>query len=146
MAPKSCGREEFGHSFTFRFIELCRTKTASDHDIIATATSLTVQSILSAYRAFVWPHLGQNAPLAKTEMIVAGGGAKNKTLMRMLAVEFAALGVQVRPMDDLGIPAQAKEAVAFALLGWLTWHRLPGNVKAATGATRDVILGKVTCP
>ncbi|MBB5057978.1 anhydro-N-acetylmuramic acid kinase [Granulicella aggregans] len=144
--PKSCGREEFGNSFASRLIEVCHAEAGSDSDIIATATALTVQSIFSAYRTFVWPHLGQNAPLARTELIVAGGGAKNKTMMRMLAAEFAALGVPVRPMDDLGIPAQAKEAVAFALLGWLTWHRLPGNVTSATGATREVILGKVTHP
>ena len=144
--PKSCGREEFGDRFASRFTELSRAKSGSPHDIIATATALTVQSILSAYRDFVWPHLGQNAPLAKTELFVAGGGARNKTMMRMLTTEFAALDLPVRPMDDLGIPAQAKEAVAFALLGWLTWHRLPGNVKSATGATREVVLGKVTLP
>jgi anhydro-N-acetylmuramic acid kinase len=142
--PKSCGREEFGESFTARFIALCRAANASENDIIATATALTAQSILHAYRNFVWPHLGQNAPLAKTELIVAGGGAKNTTLMRMLGDEFAALGVKVRAMEELGVPAQAKEAVAFALLGWLTWNRLPGNVISATGAARAAILGKVT--
>jgi anhydro-N-acetylmuramic acid kinase len=144
--PKSCGREEFGSSFVSGLIEVCRAEVGSDYDIIATATSLTVQSVLSAYRTFVWPHLGQHAPLAETELVIAGGGAKNKTMMRMLANEFALLGVPVRPMEDLGIPAQAKEAVAFALLGWLTWHRLPGNVKSATGAARQAILGKVTHP
>ncbi|WP_263374651.1 anhydro-N-acetylmuramic acid kinase [Granulicella aggregans] len=144
--PKSCGREEFGSSFASRLIEVCQAEAGSDKDIVATATALTVQSILSAYRTFVWPHLGQSAPLAETEVIVAGGGVKNKTMMRLLATEFMALGVQVSPMDDLGVPAQAKEAVAFALLGWLTWHRLPGNVKSATGAAREVILGKVTHP
>ena len=144
--PKSCGREEFGDRFASRFINLCRAKSASNFDIVATATALTVQSILAAYRAFVWPHLGQSAPLATTELIVAGGGARNKTLMLMLASEFVALGVKIRSIDDLGIPAQAKEAVAFALLGWLTWHRLPGNVTSATGAARRVILGKVTHP
>jgi len=144
--PKSCGREEFGSSFVTRFIEVCHAEAGSNYDIVATATALTVQSILSAYRTFVWPHLGQSAPLAETEVIVAGGGTKNKTMMRLLTAEFAALGVAVRPTDDLGIPAQAKEAVAFALLGWLSWHRLPGNVKWATGAAREVILGKVTHP
>jgi anhydro-N-acetylmuramic acid kinase len=144
--PKSCGREEFGSSFATRLIEVCQAEAGSNYDIIATATALTVQSILSAYRTFVWPHLGQSAPLAETEVIVAGGGARNRTMMRLLATEFEALCVVVRPMDDLGIPAQAKEAVAFALLGWLTWHRLPSNVKSATGAAREIILGKVTHP
>jgi anhydro-N-acetylmuramic acid kinase len=142
--PKSCGREEFGETFVERLITLCRKADCTDRDIIATATALTSQSIVHAYRQFVWSHLGQAAPLARVELFAAGGGTKNKTLMRMLASEFDALGIKLRSTDDLGIPAQAKEAVAFALLGWLTWHRLPGNVVSATGALRQAVLGKVT--
>jgi anhydro-N-acetylmuramic acid kinase len=77
-------------------------------------------------------------------MFVAGGGAHNAMLMRALRDGFAALGVSVAPMESVGIAAEAKEAAAFALLGWLTWHGLPGNVPSATGATRAVVLGKVT--
>jgi anhydro-N-acetylmuramic acid kinase len=144
--PKSCGREQFGEAFSSRFIADCREAAAADEDIVATATALTAQSILDAYRRFVWPHLGQAAPLAKTEFIVAGGGVKNATLMQMLSEGLHALGVKLRTMDEFGVPAQAKEAVAFALLGWLTWHRLPGNVPSATGASRPVVLGKLTYP
>jgi anhydro-N-acetylmuramic acid kinase len=79
-----------------------------------------------------------------TEYVVAGGGAKNATLIAMLRDGLAPLGVKLRQMDELGIPAQAKEAVAFALMAWLTWHNLPGNVPSATGALRPVILGRVT--
>jgi anhydro-N-acetylmuramic acid kinase len=142
--PKSCGREQFGLAFTERFIALCRKAGAADADVVATATALTAESVMEGYRRFVWPHLGQAAPLAKTEFVVAGGGAKNAALMGMLRDELEPLGVKVRLMEELGIPAQAKEAVAFALLGWLTWHGLPGNVPAATGARRAVVLGKVT--
>jgi anhydro-N-acetylmuramic acid kinase len=78
------------------------------------------------------------------EYVVAGGGAKNKTLMTQLRAGLEPLGVKVRATDDLGIPAQAKEGVAFALMAWLTWNDLPGNVPSATGAARPVILGKVT--
>jgi len=144
--PKSCGREEFGAEFVSRFIALCLKDEESDADVIATATALSAQSILSAYRRFVWPHLGQAAPLARTEMIVAGGGVKNATLMQMLRAGLEPLGVKLRTMDEFGVPAQAKEAVAFALLGWLTWNRLPGNVPSATGAARPVVLGKLTYP
>jgi anhydro-N-acetylmuramic acid kinase len=142
--PKSCGREQFGEAFVSRFLALCRNSGAQDADIVATATALTAQSILDAYRRFVWPHLGQAAPLAKIELVAAGGGVKNAALMQMLRAELATLGVKLRTMDELGTPAQAKEAVAFALLGWLTWHRMPGNVASATGAARSVVLGKVT--
>jgi anhydro-N-acetylmuramic acid kinase len=147
VPPKTCGREQFGEHFVSGFIATCRKaggRASRDEDVIATATALTAESVLEGYRRFVWPHLGQAAPLAKTEFVVAGGGAKNAALMGMLRAGLEPLGVKVRLMEELGVPAQAKEAVAFALLGWLTWHGLPGNVPAATGARRAVVLGKVT--
>jgi anhydro-N-acetylmuramic acid kinase len=141
--PKSCGREEFGAAFVARFLAACGD--ARKQDVIATATAFTSATILDAYARFCWPHLGQRAPLARaTEMFVAGGGARNATLMLMLSEGLAALGVSVAPMESVGIAAEAKEAAAFALLSWLTWHGLPGNVPSATGATRAVVLGKVT--
>lgn len=144
-APKSCGREEFGDAFLNRLITLCRKASARDEDVIATATALTARSIVQAYQTQVWPFLGQRAPLADaTEYIVAGGGARNATLLRMLREGLEPFGITVSTSDASGIPAEAKEAVAFALLAWLRWHHLPGNVPAATGATRPVLLGKVT--
>lgn len=142
--PKSCGREEFGEAFVLRFIAQCRKAGATDADIIATATSLTAESIADAWRLFVMPHLAQQAPKPKAEYVVAGGGAKNAALMAMLRERLEPLGAKVRPMDELGISAHAKEAVAFALLAWLTWSGLPGNVPAATGASRNVLLGRIT--
>lgn len=142
--PKSCGREEFGAAFVARFISLCRKAGAGDADVIATATALTAETVLDGYRRFVWAHLGAAAPLAKTEFVVAGGGAKNVALMDMLRAGLEPLGVKVRLMEELGVPAQAKEAVAFALLAWLTRTGRPGNVPRATGAARSVVLGKVT--
>lgn len=145
LPPKSCGREEFGEAFVNRFIGMCRDMGASDADIVATATALTATSIMDAYGRFVWAHLGQRAPLARgIEYVVAGGGAKNTALIRMLREGLEPLGVKVRLMEELGVPAQAKEGVAFSLLAWLTWYGLPGNVPAATGAKRPVVLGKVT--
>jgi anhydro-N-acetylmuramic acid kinase len=138
--PKSCGREQFGAAFATRFIAMCRDAGGTDADVIATATALTAESVVEAYRQFVAAHLGA----AKIEVLVAGGGVRNRTLMAMLRERFGGLGVQVREMGELGIPAQAKEAVAFALLAWLTRHGLPGNVPTATGAERAVVLGKVS--
>ena len=80
------------------------------------------------------------------EFCVAGGGAKNPTLMGMLSTGLRALKVRLRISDELGVPSQAKEGVAFALLAWLTWNELPGNVPSATGASRAVVLGKVSYP
>lgn len=146
-APKSCGREEFGQAYTDRFLTACREHSTIDADTISTATALSAQSILHAYRTLVWPFLGQRAPLADaTEYIVAGGGTRNSTLMAQLKRGFEPFGISVRTSDTLNMPAQAKESVAFALLAWLRWHGLPGNVPAATGAQREVLLGKITLP
>jgi len=144
LPPKSCGREEFGAAFTEQFIVACRKAGGNDSDCVATATALTAESILDAYRRFVAPRLKDAAPESRVEFCVAGGGAKNRTLIEMLAVGLGRMGARLRLSDDLGVPSQAKEAVAFALLAWLTWHGLPGNVPSATGATRAAVLGKVS--
>jgi len=140
--PKSCGREEFGAGFAERLIGMCREAGGTDADVVATATALTAESVVAAYRDFVRGRM----EAAKTELCVAGGGAKNGILIGMLREGFAEMGVRVRMMEELGIPAQAKEGVAFALLAWLTWNRRAGNVPAATGARRAVVLGKVSWP
>jgi len=136
LPPKSCGREEFGAAFVDRLLEMC--KGASAEDVVATATALTVASVADAYQKFCAGRLSG----AKVEMFVAGGGAKNKTLMRGL--QAALPEVRGITTDSVGLAVEAKEAAAFALLGWLTWHGLPGNVPSATGAMRSVVLGKVT--
>jgi anhydro-N-acetylmuramic acid kinase len=143
--PKSCGREQYGEAFVTRFIEMCRKKGAKNADIVATATGLTAQSIFDAYENFVRPHLERSDRYgSNVEFIVAGGGAKNGLLMGMFHDWFGDRGVNVRTTDDMGIPAQSKEAMAFALLAWLTWMGRPGNIPSATGAAQSVVLGKVT--
>jgi anhydro-N-acetylmuramic acid kinase len=147
LPPKSCGREQFGEMFVSRLIAMCRKAGGQedrDEDVVATATALTVASLMDAYRRFVWGYVGRAAPLSPVEFVVAGGGANNGVLMQMLGDALEPINVRVRMMEELGVPAQAKEAVAFALLAWLSWHGLAGNVPAATGAKRAVVLGKVT--
>jgi anhydro-N-acetylmuramic acid kinase len=78
------------------------------------------------------------------DYIVSGGGARNLTLMAMLAQRLERLGCELAASEDFGLPVEAKEATAFALLAWQTWHHLPSNMPAATGATRPAILGQVT--
>jgi anhydro-N-acetylmuramic acid kinase len=138
--PKSAGREQYGAVFVERVLSLARRHRLTLHDILATATALTSRSIALAYQQFVAPNIGK----VPVDYIVAGGGARNLTLMQMLAVGLAPFGCRVQTTDDHGIPSEAKEAVAFALLAWQTWHRLPGNVPAATGAIQPAILGQVT--
>ena len=144
--PKSCGREEFGAAYAERLIAMCRSEGGSDNDCVATATGLTAASVVDAYRRFVWaaPNFQSRYMGLPVEFCVAGGGAKNGMLMGMFREGFAEFGVRVRMSDELGVPAQAKEGMAFALLAWLTWHGMTGNVPAATGAKRAVALGKVS--
>jgi anhydro-N-acetylmuramic acid kinase len=78
------------------------------------------------------------------DYIVSGGGTKNRTLMRMLEAEVSALNLKMRTPGEFGVPSQAKEAVAFAVLAYQTWNRRAGNIPSATGAERPVVLGKVS--
>jgi len=135
--PKTAGREEFGREFASKFIRLCGRVSAAD--IMATATALTAKSIADAIRRFV---LRRNTRY--DELIVAGGGTRNPTLMAMLANEVQRLGLHLRFSDEFGIPSEAKEATAFALLAYQTWHRQPSNIPSATGAKRPAILGKIS--
>ena len=83
-------------------------------------------------------------PARFREFVASGGGTKNATLMRMIREELAPLKIRVRTTDDFGMPSEAKEAAAFALLAYQTWRHLPSNVPSATGAGRPAILGKVS--
>ncbi len=135
--PKSCGREQFGADFTNNLLARCEADGAGKRDILATATAFTAETILEAYRRFVWPHLGQRAPLAKaTDLFVSGGGARNITLLKHLRAGLEPLYVNVKTTEDAGLPVEAKEAAAFALLGWLTWHGLAGCLPPQAPAAR----------
>jgi len=135
--PKTAGREEFGREFAAAFLKHCGR--ADKKDVIATATGFTASSIADAVRRFL-PRKGADFQ----EMIVSGGGAKNSTLLAMLAAELKLPGLKLRVSDELGLPAAAKEAAAFALLAHETWRHRPSNVPAATGARRPAILGKIS--
>lgn len=133
-APKSCGREQFGVAFVDRFVEVCGGCSSADR--VATAVELTARSVYEAYARIVWPKLA----MKPTDLIVAGGGVRNATLMRRLTTLFGGLGAKVSVAEG----AQGKEAVAFALLAWLSWHGMAGNVPSATGARGPRVLGKLT--
>jgi anhydro-N-acetylmuramic acid kinase len=138
--PRTSGREQFGREYAARFLSACRRLSKSPHDAVATATALTAESIARSYRRFVHATMKE----CGVDYIVSGGGARNATLMAMLAQRLEPLGCELSASEDFGMPAEAKEAAAFALMAWMTWHRRPGNVPAATGAARPAILGQVT--
>jgi anhydro-N-acetylmuramic acid kinase len=133
--PKTTGRERYGDAYARRLVALPEARRASDADLIRTATLLTALSIVDAMNRWVRP----KAKIA--EMIVSGGGARNPLLMAQLAAALG--GIRVIDSAELGVPSDAKEAFAFALLAWETLHRRPSNVPRATGASRPAILGKI---
>jgi anhydro-N-acetylmuramic acid kinase len=118
--PKSTGKEHFNLAY------LGDLAPYAPADVLATLTRLTVTTIA-------------DAAAGVRELIVSGGGVKNATLMRGLGERF-----EVTTSDALGLPAQAKEAYAFALLGFLSFHGLPGTLPSATGARHPTVLGSFT--
>jgi anhydro-N-acetylmuramic acid kinase len=138
--PRTAGREQFGREYAAKFLAACRQHSSRPEDSLATATALTAETIAQSYARFVAPKM-KSGPV---DYIVSGGGARNATLMAMLAQRLEPRGCELAASEEFGLPAEAKEAAAFALLAWQTWHHLPGNVPAATGANRAVILGQVT--
>src|SRR5579864_8262641 len=138
--PKTAGREEFGREFVRDFLRSCRN--ARKQDVVATATALTARSIAHAVGRFVLPK--STAEKRFHEIILSGGGARNATLVVMLAERLLPLGIVVRFSDEFGLPSEAKEAVAFAVLAYETWNRRPSNVASATGAKRAAVLGKIS--
>jgi anhydro-N-acetylmuramic acid kinase len=146
--PKTAGRENFGREFAEQFRRAClagsrgqaQAGRVQKADIIASATAFTARSIGDALRRYVLPR-GSFA-----ELIVSGGGASNPTLMAGLGIAAGGLGLRLRSSDEFGIPSEAKEAVAFAVLAFETWNRRPSNLPSATGAKRPAVLGKVSYP
>jgi anhydro-N-acetylmuramic acid kinase len=136
--PKSTGRELFSDAYVERFLAACRAARpdARDEDLVATAVALTARSIGDAYRRFV--------PEPADETVLSGGGARNPALVA--AIRDAVSPRRVRLFDELFFDGEAKEAVAFALLGFLHLHALPGNVPASTGARGPRVLGSITPP
>ncbi|MEU9332616.1 anhydro-N-acetylmuramic acid kinase [Streptomyces sp. NPDC048290] len=128
--PRTTGKELF-HPGYLRDALAEVGGTLSAEDVIATLTALTARTVADAVRA-----------VGATEVLASGGGTRNPTLMAMLA--DALPGVPVRPTDALGLPSDAKEAYAFAVLGYLTAHGLAGTDPAATGARHPSVLGSLT--
>jgi anhydro-N-acetylmuramic acid kinase len=126
--PKTTGREMFGRIFCDKF----RGKSIAAEDLIATATAFTAVSIADAYRQFL--------PCKLDEIILCGGGARNKTLVKMLGQYTQS---KILTTDDFGINGDAKEAISFAILAYATIKGIKNNVPSATGAKTAEILGKI---
>ncbi|HDP33632.1 MAG TPA: anhydro-N-acetylmuramic acid kinase [Candidatus Hydrogenedentes bacterium] len=133
--PKSTGREHFGVNAYLRDA-LASRKDHSYEDMVATVTQATVQSIVDAYKRYVEPKYDVS------HIVVGGGGAMNSTVM--LKLQEALPNIKIYISDRIGISHNAREAVAFAILGNETICGTPANVPQATGASEAVVLGKIT--
>jgi anhydro-N-acetylmuramic acid kinase len=133
--PKSAGREQFGRVFVYRHFLPRRPQFA---DTVCTAAELTARTISDAIQKFVIPRAQVQ------RLIVSGGGARNKFLMNRLGELLPEMKVELS--DRYGLPIDAKEAIAFAVLADLTMHGLPGNLPSVTGARRAVVLGTISRP
>jgi len=138
--PKSAGREQFGATYAAKFLAACRRHSNQPEDAVRTATVFTALSISDAVRRWVHSKT-QNRP---TDCIVSGGGARNGFLLAELTTLLKPMNIDVSTSDAMGLPSEAKEAAAFALLAYQTWHHRPGNVPSATGASRPAVLGQIT--
>ncbi len=134
--PKSTGREMFGEWYAIKLMKMARKARVNESDLLATVTMLTAETISRAYTNWLMPLRGVRT------VIVGGGGVHNSTLMNMLRQLL--MPARVISHEEFGIPDDAKEAVAFAILAYETLHGRPSNVPAATGARRQVVLGSVT--
>ncbi len=128
-APKTTGKELFHLDYLTGI--LAGPPPIATADLVATLTALTARTVADAVRA-----------AGATEVIVSGGGTANPTLMAMLREELTE--AKVLTSDELGLPSAAKEAYAFAVLGFCTAHGLPGTIASCTGARHATVLGSLT--
>ena len=135
LPPKSTGREEFGPEIYLRDAIASRRDHSSE-DIMATVTTAVAYSIVRAYNRFV------KTQYKVSRFIISGGGTHNKTLVKR--IKDGLPGVKVLRSDHYNLPADAREAIAFAILGNETICGTPANIPGATGANRSVILGQIT--
>ncbi|MEM9162585.1 MAG: anhydro-N-acetylmuramic acid kinase [Cyanobacteria bacterium P01_F01_bin.4] len=134
--PKSTGRELFGAQYAQHCWQTAQTQQLSQADFIATLTELTAASIAQSYRQFL--------PQLPDEVLVGGGGSRNRTLLERLRAHLP--NIPVSATDDIGLSADYKEAIAFAVLGFWRTHQIPGNLPSATGASRFCLLGDIYRP
>ncbi len=133
--PKSTGREDFGIQFSDNLYEELKRDNVDFLDTITTVTVFTAKSISDSYRKYIQPSY------KLSEVVMSGGGVYNPILFQFLKEYLE--NINIRKVEEFGIPSDAKEALAFAILANETICGYPGNVPSATGARERVVLGKI---
>ncbi|HLJ41718.1 MAG TPA: anhydro-N-acetylmuramic acid kinase [Candidatus Acidoferrales bacterium] len=134
--PKTSGREEFGAPYATRLIAAAKRRRVRPADLIHTVTAFTSVSIARAFRNFVFPRARVN------DLIISGGGARNPLLVAYLVALLPSL--KIISADEFGVPGDAKEAFAFAVLAYEAWHQRANNLPSATGARHPAVMGKIS--
>lgn len=132
--PKTTGREYFSAQYIKNAL---KQAPENKNDLIATVTALTAKTIAQAYERFVYPDFELE------EVVIGGGGAYNKTLLKMLK-QYLPKKIELKTHEDYGVSNNFKEAMAFALLGYCTYYGITNNLPSCTGAKKRVILGKIS--
>lgn len=132
--PKTTGREYFSPKYIENILKFAPQEPK---DIIATLTALTAKTIAQSYERFIYPITSIDT------VVVGGGGAYNKTLMKNLR-SYLPKRIELKTHEDFGISNNFKEVMAFALLGYCNYYGIPNNLPCCTGASKRVVLGKVT--
>ena len=133
--PKTAGREQFGRVYSEKLAAWGRNHHAGSADVLRTVTVFTPLSIADAFRRFILPRAEVH------EVIVAGGGARNPLMMAQLAAGLP--GIEIVPSSRFGVPSDAKEAFAFAVLAYEAYHGRTNNLPSATGANHPTVMGKM---
>ncbi|MCW5312901.1 anhydro-N-acetylmuramic acid kinase [Nostoc sp. KVJ3] len=131
--PKSTGRELFGVTYLHECLKDAQVYQLNAADILATLTELTSASIVHSYRTFL-PEMPQ-------QVLLCGGGSRNLYLKQRL--QLLLTSIPVLTTDEVGLSADFKEAIAFAILAYWRHLGIPGNLPIATGAPQEVLLGEI---
>jgi anhydro-N-acetylmuramic acid kinase len=134
--PRSTGRELFGEAFVASWFEAAEARGLSEADLLVSAAMVSASAVAQAIEDFIAPRFALEAVYA------SGGGTNNPVLMA--ALEAALDPIELHVTDELGLPAEAKEAVAFAVLAYESMRGRPGNLPSVTGAPRPIVLGSMT--
>lgn len=139
--PKSAGREQFGRSYLLALMKKFDVRSENEiRNLCATLTASVAQSIAMQVRKFILPNHRVD------EVLLCGGGHKNRALRKFIESYFRELvnrEIKICTTASGGIDPDAREAIAFAILAYLTWKGRSGNIPQVTGASRAVVLGKI---
>ena len=136
--PKTAGREQFGRQYSEMLLAWGKKHHAQSADVVRTATVFTSLSIADAFRRFILPRV------KVSELVVAGGGTRNPLMMAQLAAALP--DIDIVSSDQFGVPAEAKEAFAFAILAYESYRLTAARIICRRRRERGIRSSSATSP